>query len=350
MGLAHGNRGKPASHQISREMEQLICELHEERFKGWNDVHFTERLNEREGIKISRESVRVILRKNGIKPRQKRRSPHYRKRRDPMEQPGMMLQIDGSHHPWLGENAPACVLIAAIDDATKAIVYAYFEEAETTQAYLRMFHTLAQKGRLPLSVYADCHSIFTISREPTIEEQLDDITPKTQLGRALGELCIQYIAAHSPQAKGRVERAFRTMQDRFVSELRYAGISTIEEANQLLPALVADYNDRFATDIPDCHPLWLSIPKTFDPDSVFCFKHSRVVKNDNTVSFAGKSLQIPQNLHRSSFAKAKVEVHQLLSGEVRIFHQQNLIASFIHSHRYHTASSQIKDSHVTINT
>jgi len=330
LGLAHGNRGKPCNRKITGEMEKLVCELHEQRFKCWNDVHFTERLNEKEGIKISRESVRAILRKNGIKPRQKRRPPHYRSRRNPMEQPGMMLQIDGSHHHWLGESGPEFVLIAAIDDATKAIVYAHFEAAETTQAYLRMFHVLAQKGRLPLSVYADCHSIFKTSREPSIEEQLDGTTPKTQLGRALGEICIQYIAAHSPQAKGRVERAFRTMQDRFVSELRYAGVSSIDEANQLLPGLVADYNSRFAFAITDCHPLWLSIPVSFDPDSVFCFKFSRIVKNDNSVSFGGKSLQIPKNPHRFSYAKARVDVHQLLSGEIRIFHQNSLIASFPH--------------------
>lgn len=228
-GVVHGNRGRRCGWKLSQKTERKIVELARGKYGGFNDHHLTEKLEE-EGIGLSREKVRRVLRAQGIHSPRKRRAPKHRSRRERREAEGMMVQIDGSPHDWLEGRGPYLCLVGAIDDATSKVAAAFFEEQETSAAYFRLFLEMGKTQGLPISAYADRHSIFFTEREPTIQEELSGKRPKTQVGRALEELGVTLIAAGSPQAKGRIERLWGTFQDRLVSELRLVGAKTKEQA------------------------------------------------------------------------------------------------------------------------
>jgi transposase len=325
-GLIHRLRGRSSERALATSTRERIVELKTNVYADFNDLHFTEKLNEVEGIAVGRETVRVLLRAHGIPPKQGRRSPGHRSRRQPWPAEGALVQADASLHRWLDEEYIA--LVVAVDDATKKILYARFERRETTVAYLKMLRELCRRYGRPLAVYADKHSIFKINREPTIEEQLRGQEPTTQFSRALQELHIHYIAADSPQAKGRIERAFRTLQDRLRAELRLAKVADLNAANNLLRRFVLDYNRRFARPPDAPNAAWRPLPSELDLDAVCAIKEQRVVKADNTISFRGRTLQIPPNASRASYAKATVEVRQLLNGHTRIYYQNRVLVAF----------------------
>jgi transposase len=324
--LAHRLRGRPSPRTLAATTRDRIVELRTNVYGDFNDVHFTEKLNEVEGIVVGRETVRKLLRADGIPPKHSRRSPGHRSRRPPWPAEGALVQADASPHPWLGEEYIA--LVVAVDDATKKILYAHFERSETTMAYLKMLRQLCRRYGRPLALYADKHSIFQTTREPTIEEQLRGLEPATQFSRALQELNIHYIAANSPQAKGRVERAFRTLQDRLRAELRLANVADLNAGNRFLSRFVLTYNRRFARPPDDPQTAWRPLPSDLDLDAVCALKERRVVKADNTVSFRGRTLQIPANPYRASYAKATVEIRELLNGQIRVYYQNRLLVSF----------------------
>lgn len=324
-GLMHGNRGKVSPKRLDHEISEKVVKLAKGEYEGYNDSFFTERLGEEEGIQISREKVRQILRKQGIGPKRKRRHPMHRTRRERRPQVGMMLQTDGSRHDWLQGRGEYLTLIGAIDDATNEVPYALFAPYETTEGYMRMFLEIAEEKGLPLSLYADRHSIFQVERHTTtIAEQLNGRPDKTQLGRALEELGITLIPANSPQAKGRIERLWGTFQDRLVCEIRRFNAKTIDEANAVLKKFLPDYNRKFTVEPFDKKSAWRTIDG-IDLNKYFCLKYSRVVENDNTVSFMNRKIQIPSTKTRYGFAKAKVEVHHLIDGRIRIFYKEQLI-------------------------
>ena len=325
-GLIHGNRGKVSPRRLDHEISEKVVKLAKGEYEGYNDSFFTEKLREAEGIQISREKVRQILRKQGIGPKRKRRHPRHRTRRERRLEAGMMLQTDGSRHDWLQGRGEELTLIGAIDDATNEVPYALFAPYETTEGYMRMFLEIAQEKGLPLSLYADRHSIFQVERHtPTIAEQLNGKPDKTQLGRALDELGITLIPANSPQAKGRIERLWGTFQDRLVSELKRFNAKTIDEANAVLLKFLPDYNRKFMVVPADMKSAWRTIDN-IDLHKYFCMKYSRVVGNDNTISFMNEKIQIRSSKTRYNFAKAKVDVHHLIDGRIRIFYKGELIA------------------------
>jgi len=327
-GLLHRSRGRPSPRRAPPALRAEVIALARGRYAGFNDVHFTEKLRAEEGIALSRECVRGWLRAAGVGPKRRRRPPRHRSRREPCPAAGMMVQLDASSHDWLAGRGPRLTLLAAVDDATKQLLYLHFEEAETTAGYLRLLTSLARTYGLPMAVYADRHTIFQTKRAPTVAEQLAGITPATQLGRALAELGVEYIAAHSPQAKGRIERVFGTLQDRLVAELRLARVTSRAAANRLLPSFRAAYNRRFAVPPRDSIPAWVPLPPNFDLDAICCVKFTRTVKPDNTLSCAGRVFQLPPTPSRASFSRARVDVHFLLSGETRIFYHDHLLARF----------------------
>jgi len=325
--LAHRLRGRSSPRGLEPATRDRILELRTNIYRDFNDLHFTEKLNEVEGIAVGRETVRTLLRAHGIPPKQARRRPRHRSRRQPWPAEGALVQADGSLHPWLGGDERYALLVA-VDDATKKILYAHLERRETTFGYLRMLRRLCRRYGRPLAFYADKHSIFKTTREPTIEEQLRGQVPTTQLSRALQELDITYIAAGSPQAKGRIERSFRTLQDRLLAELRLANVADFDAANRLLRRFVPAYNRRFARAPDDPKAAWRPLPPELDLDASCALKELRVVKADNTFSFRSHTFQIPPNPYRASYAKATVEVRQLLNGQIRAYHHNRLLASF----------------------
>ncbi|MBI4685327.1 MAG: ISNCY family transposase [Nitrospirae bacterium] len=325
-GLIHGNRDKVSPRRLDSEIGEKVVKLAKGEYEGYNDSFFTEKLGEEEGIRISREKVRQILRKEGIGPKRKRRRPKHRTRRERKPESGMMLQTDGSRHDWLQGRGEELTLIGAIDDATNEVPYALFAPCETTEGYMKMLMEIAKEKGLPLSLYADKHSIFQIERHtPTLAEQLNGKPDKTQLGRALDELGITLIPANSPQAKGRIERLWGTFQDRLVSELKRFNAKTIDEANAVLLKFLPDYNRKFTVEPKDSKSAWRKIDDR-DLNKYFCLKYSRVVGNDNTLSFMNEKIQIRSSKTRYSFAKAKVDVHHLIDGRIRIFYKGELIA------------------------
>src|SRR3990170_1916649 len=225
--LVHGNRGRRPVHSLDPGLRTRVIALAQGVYAGCNDQHLTELLAEREGIALSRSSVRRILRAAGMRSPQRRRAPRHRARRERMPQAGMLLQVDGSRHQWLGPDGPWLTLLGAIDDATGDVPYAVFREQEDAQGYLLLLRQVARRRGVPLSLYSDRHKIFQASdKPPTLTEQLAGGRLPTQVGRVLNELSITWIGARSPQAKGRVERLWRTFQDRLYQELRLGGGST----------------------------------------------------------------------------------------------------------------------------
>ncbi len=327
--LAHGNRGRRPSNTLPEELRQKVLELAGARYTDFNQTHFTEKLAECEQIHLSRSSVRRILLEEGIHSHRKRRSPKHRSRRQRYPREGMLLQIDGSPHDWLEGRGPRLCLIGAIDDATGKVPYVFFQEQEDTQGYMVMLREIVLKHGIPMALYHDRHSIFEVPPDklPSIEEQLDGKEPLTQFGRLLEELGIESISANSPQAKGRIERLWETFQDRLVSELRLAGIKTIEEANRVLADFLPRYNQRFGVKAVEPEIAYRKIEAGFTTDESFCFKYPRTVGADNVVRFGEYRLQILPSDDRLSYAHCKVEVHQGLDDSLRIYYQGKCLST-----------------------
>lgn len=306
-----------------------VVQLRKEKYTGFNDHHFTEKLSEVEGISVSRETVRKWLRGAEVKAVRKRKAPKHRCRREPMSQVGMMLQADGSFHDWMEGRGEYLTLIGTIDDATKWVPDdCFFAPHETTLGYMRLFYHLFRKKGLPLSIYADRHSIFWTEREPTPEEQLLNKRPKTQLGQALEELGIRLIPAYSSQAKGRIERLWQTFQDRLVSEMRLKGDKNQTEANVTLKEFLPQYNKKFTRKPKDPNPAWRPLQTEIDLKQILCIKKKRTVANDNTIAWEGKRIQILPSKIRRSFAKCVVEVRNLIDDKIEVYYKNQRIARF----------------------
>jgi transposase len=321
--LAHGNRGHIPANAIGAAVRDRVVELARVKYPGFNQQHFTEKLVEQEGIPLSRSSVRRILLEQGIASPRKRRAPRHRSRRERYPKAGMLLQTDGSPHDWLEGRGPQFCLIGAIDDATSAVPYACFQEQEDSAGYIQMLREIALTQGIPLALYHDRHSIFEITADkiPSIEDQLSGSKPLTQLGRLLEELGINSISANSPQAKGRVERLWKTFQDRLVSELRLAGARTRAEANQVLRQFLPEYNRKFRVPAREPGSAYRKPQEGFKPEEYFCFKYSRVVGADNVVRFEEHRLQVLPTPLRQSYARCRVEVQQRLDGSLAVYHE-----------------------------
>lgn len=320
--VVHGNRGRKPTHRIGDEVRQQVIALAREPYEGCNQQHLRDLLAEREGIVLSRASVHRILQEAQLLPEPQRRQPQHRRRRTRYGQEGMLVQIDGSRHAWLGERGPWLTLIAAIDDATGKIIAGVFREQEDAHGYFLLVRQILQRYGRPLALYHDRHSIFQqtskAAEADTVAEQLAGKQVPTQFGRLLEELEITSIAARSPQAKGRVERLFGTLQDRLVSELRLAGARTREQANEVLQAYLPRFNAQFAVQPAQGELAYRPLPETLCLDTTVCFKYGRTVALDNTVHFGEHRLQLLPDQHRRSYARAEVEVHERLDGSLAV--------------------------------
>jgi hypothetical protein len=241
----------------------------------------------------------------------------------------MLLQIDGSRHDWLQSRGAYLTLVGAIDDATGTVPYALFREQEDAHGYFLLLREIVRTKGIPLALYSDRHGIFQHSpREPeTLEEQLSGEREPTHFGRALRELGIQPIFARSPQAKGRVERLWGTLQDRLVAELGLAKATTLTEANQVLWEFLPRFNTRFGVPAQNAGSAYLSTPTKLDLASVLCFKYQRTVAKDNTVRLGEHTLQLLPGLDRLSYARARVEVQERLDGSLVVISQGSVLAT-----------------------
>ena len=327
-GLLHGNRGRSPWNRTVSEVVRRVIQLAQGRYQGLNDTHLTEKLNEEEKIESSRSAICGILRRAGIPAVRRRRPKRHYKRRERKAQQGALLLWDGSPHRWVGAEGPEWSLMAVMDDATGEFLYGVFAKEEDAQSYLILLKQIVLEKGMPLAIYMDRHGIFRRNDDHwTVEEQLAGEQRLTQVGQALRALSIEAIFALSPQAKGRIERLLGTLQDRLVSELRLAGIRTQREATAFLnEPFKTDFNRRFAKSPREIQSAWRPLPKKLDVDRICSFRYDAVVGNDNAVRLGGGViLDIPAGPHRRGYAKARVEVRQLLDGRWRVYHKEQLL-------------------------
>ena len=326
-GILHGNTGRTPWNRTADWIRQKVLEFSKELYRDFNDMHFTEKLSEDQEIELSRETVRKLRRRAGIEPKRRRRAPGHRKRRERKAQEGAMVLWDGSPHHWLGSDQPACCLMAAIDDATGKVLVARFFPFEGSSGYLWLLREVVKRYGIPLVMYHDRHgSLHRNDSHWSLEEQLAGRQEPTQVGLALEALGIESIAALSPQAKGRIERLFGTLQDRLIAELGLEGVQNLQEANRFLKFFIPRFNRRFAVCPRESEKAWRKAPPDLDLDRMISFRYRSVVGNDNSVRIGGLILDLPPGPHRRSYAKAHVEVRQLLDGSWKVYYQDQLIA------------------------
>lgn len=327
--VVHGNTGRAPQHRVAEAVRERIVELRRRKYAGFNDQHFTEKLCEVEGVTISRASVQRLLRAAGIGPPRRRRPPKHRRRRDRKPQAGLMILWDGSRHEWLEQRGPMLCLMGAIDDATGELLPgAHFVDQECAAGYLRVLKAIAEEKGLPWSAYMDRHgSLKRNDGHWTLAEELRGVQDPTQVGRALQALEIEVIFALSPQAKGRVERLWGTLQDRLVSELRLAGATTAEEATAVLQAFRPEHNRRFAISPADATPAWRAVRRGTDLARLCSFHYEATVLPDNTVRLAGMVIDVPPGPRKRSYAGARIELRQLLDGSWRVYLGADVIAT-----------------------
>jgi len=310
-GISHRSRGKASNHGIPRKVKERAIKLFREEYHDFNLAHATEKLFEIHGITINDETLRLWLNEAEI-PYKKRKVKKHRQRRERKAYFGELVQIDGSHHDWFEGRGPVCVFMGYIDDATNTVYGRFYDYEGTMPAMDSMKRYIKQHG-IPKSVYLDKHTTYKSWAEPTIEEQLNDQKPMSHFEKSLAELVIDVIHANSPQAKGRVERLFKTLQDRLVREMRLLGIKSVDEANAFLPDYLPKHNRRFKKPAASKSDLHRPAPHSRELDRILCIKEERTVKNDFTIAHNCSLYQIEQ----ATRAK-KVTVEERLDGSLHI--------------------------------
>lgn len=329
--VVHGNRGRSPQHRIDEATRQRIMALAQSTYAGANYQHLRDLLEEREGIVVSRASVRRIVQPLRPAKAAQRKRPQHRRRRKRYTQEGLLVQIDASPHAWLEERGPRLHLLAAIDDATGKVLAAVFREQEDRVGYFQLVRQVLRRYGRPLAFYHDRHEIFpkrqAVKETDSLSEQLAGRPAPSQFGRLLEELEITSIAARSPQAKGRVERLFETLQDRLVLELRLAGADTREQANAFLEEFVPRFNAQFGVPAGQEGTAYRALPPELKLDDLMCFKYERMVAADNTVQFGPQRIQVLAGKERRSYARATVEVHEYFDGSLSIYYAGERLAS-----------------------
>jgi transposase len=310
-GICHRARGRPSNHRIPTRVKARALGLFRDTYRDFNLVHATEKLAAVHGITLHAETLRLWLKAAGI-PYKKRRARQHRQWRERKAHRGALVQIDGSHHDWFEGRGPACVFLGYIDDATNTVWGRFYDYEGTWPAMDSLKRYIRQYG-LPQSVYLDKHTTYKSWAPPTLDEQLTDQKPRSQFERSLTELGIEVIHANSPQAKGRVERLFKTLQDRLVRELRLLGIRSVAEANAFLARYWPQYNRRFSRPAAAAANLHRPAPASRALDRVLCTREERTVKNDFTIVHHGTLYQLAQ----ATRAK-KVTVEERLDGTLHL--------------------------------
>jgi transposase len=309
-GLVHQLRGRSSNRRLSEDVRDRAIKLHQEKYADFGPTFACQKLAE-EGLVLSPDTLTAILKQRGLWRRKRRRGKH-RKRRERRASFGSMLQMDGSHHDWFEGRSPKCVLMVIIDDASN-VTYARFYPAETTWAALDVFGRWARLYGLPRSLYVDRHSIYRDEDHPQ---------KPTQFGRAMKQLDVELILAHSPQAKGRVERRNAVFQDRLVKEMRLRGIKDMAQANALLEEMfLADLNHRYAVQPANAQDLHRALDPKLKLEETLCIQEERVVGMDWCVRWNNRWLQIGPEHAALRLPRRKVLVRELADGRLLVDHQ-----------------------------
>ncbi len=310
-GICHRSRGKTSNHRIPKKIKGKVLKLFREKYQDFNLTHATEKLYEIHGITINDETLRLWLNEAEI-PYKKRKARKHRQWRERKAHFGELVQIDGSHHDWFEGRGPVCVFMGYIDDATNTASGRFYDYEGTMPAMDSMKRYIQRYG-IPKTAYLDKHSTYKSWAEPTIEEELNNQRPRSHFEKSLAELGIDVIHANSPQAKGRVERLFKTLQDRLVREMRLVGIKSVEEANEFLKTYLPKHNRKFKKQALSEADLHRPALHSRELDRIFCIKEERTVRNDFTVAHNGKLYQIEEVIRAK-----KVIVEERLDGTLHI--------------------------------
>lgn len=293
--LRHGNRGRKPAHAISEPLRQQVVQLAQSTYRGCNFTFLSELLHEQEGITLSPSSVRRILQGVGIASPRKHRPPKLHRRRQRMTQFGLMVQIDGSHHDWLEGRGPSLVLHGAIDDATGRILALTFRLAEDFAGYRTLLHQLVTTYGIPSAIYSDRHTLFFPpegNERLALAQQLRGQVPLSQVGRMIVELGCAHIKARSPQAKGRIERLWGTLQERLVVYLRLLGAKSLAEAEAALPGFMERYNQRFAVPPAETEVAFKPIPAHMRLEHILCWKEQRTVLPGYVIQYHNQTYRL----------------------------------------------------------
>jgi hypothetical protein len=313
-GLVHKLRGLPSNRRLSQDVCERAVKRHQERYADFGPTLACEKLAE-EGLQLSPDTLTALLKERGLWQRIRRRGRH-RQRRERRACLGSMVQLDGSHHDWFEGRGPKCVLMVVIDDATN-LTWARLYPAETTEASFDVFGRWVKRQGLPRAVYADGHSIYR-----------DDDHPErpTQFGRAMKQLGVELIRAHSPQAKGRVERRNAVFQDRLVKEMRLRNISDMRQANALLDgSFLDDLNRRYAVKAQDSNDLHRALEAGVKLEEILCVQEQRVVGQDWCVRWKNRWLQISSEHGSLHLPRRKVLIKHLADGQLLVEHQSKAL-------------------------
>jgi len=316
-GLKHGLRDRASNRQFDRDRRERVLELYRAKYGDFGPTLAVEYLAKLDGEELSEETLRQWLIGAGMWSPRRRGAPHrqWRARR---EHWGALVQMDGSDHDWFEGRRGRASMMVMIDDATNW-THAKFFESETTAAAMTVFGEYVGYYGLPRALYVDRDSIYETTRDSTVEEALKDTAPLTQFGRAMRELDVELILAHSPQAKGRVERRHGVFQDRFVKALRLKQINTLESANTYLEEEFLDeLNTRFHVTARSPSNLHRPLPRGVTLDHVLCYQEQRVVQNDWTVSWCNRIFQLGVAHQKLALARQKILVSELLDGTMRL--------------------------------
>ena len=311
-GIIHKARGKASNRKFPDKVKKRVVKLYRKKYAGFGPTLASEKLREVEKIAVSDETLRKWLLERGLWKKRRKRSAH-RRWRARKECFGEMIQMDGSHHDWLEGRGPALVLMAYIDDATNS-VFARFYDYEGTMPAMDSFLRYVRTYGLPQSVYLDRHTTYKSNKKLTPEEELKGQSePLSQFERALKELGVEVIHAHSPQAKGRIERLFGVFQDRLVKEMRLAGVRTKEEANDFLERYLPLYNSKFGISAAQEADVHVKVPRHVRLERYLCVKTTRTVRNDYTVAHEGKLYQLEGRTRTKA-----VTIEERLDGSLHI--------------------------------
>jgi transposase len=323
-GLLDRRLGKASARRVPVDQVHAVLSLYRERYRGFTAKHFHDKLRQHHGFTLGYTWTKLRLQAAGLVAKAPRRGAHRKKRpRRPLV--GMLLHQDGSRHRWLPALEQQLDLIVTLDDATSEIYSAFLVEEEgTMSSFLALAEVIGAQG-LPCALYTDRASHYFLT--PKAGEKVAKDQP-TQVGRALAQLGIEHIPAYAPEARGRSERAFGTLQDRLPKELELAGITTVEAANRFLRDLyLPDHNARFAV-APEHPETAFVVDAAGVHRDILCVQEERVVGNDNTVRYRGLVLQIPPSPVRPHFVKARVRVHDYPDGTLAIFHGPRCLARY----------------------
>lgn len=323
-GLYDRRRKVPSPRRVPLDTAEKVLRLYREKYFDFNMSHFYDKLKKEHNIHLSYNWIRIALEGAGLVERRKRSDPH-RKRRDRKPLVGMMLHMDGSPHDWFG-NGTEYDIVTISDDANNELYDIEMVDEEDSLVCMSLLKNTVQKKGVFCSLYTDRASHFFLTKKAGEEVSKDSLT---QIGRALQELGIQHIPSYSPQARGRGERLNETLQGRLPQEFRIRGIKTKEEANRYLKTeYIKEHNKRFSIKPEQQGAAFTTAPKTIDLDKVFCFKHERVVNNDNTISFNNRLFQIGPSELRVSFARCKVVVYEHIDGSITVGYGPHMLGFY----------------------